>query len=299
MARSMGRCLLTIAGLFALSSGLCGCASSTESAQRDELTAHVGVYPPPAGNIPRVRVGVPKFQVTDPSIRGENLEVVAADQLTSLAFQTQRFSVIERAQLDQMLREQNLEGIVRDGELAQAGQVRGVDYLFVGKVTNLRVKKEKAGRGLGLARVTRYVGGLDFEKKSVTIKVDCGVDLRLVDPTSGEIVAAHFGEYQRTDAASAFGLDILGASASADVDLKIDKDNKGKILRLALDESLRKMLPAIDQSLLARAASPGSVQPASGTTPSASGTPAFCSGCGGKLVPGAKFCAGCGNKVQQ
>ena len=81
---------------------------------------------------------------------------------------------------------------------------------------------------------------------SQSITVDIGVDIRLVDPSSGDTVAAHFSEFSQTDSSSGFGIDILGASADSDADLNIDADNRGKLLRFALDDALRQMLPEID-----------------------------------------------------
>lgn len=233
------------------------CVSSGESASGDSLTAHVGTYPPPPSDIQRVRVGVPQFQVA----KGVTDEVteLAADQITTLLVNTERFDVIERAQLDQLLKEQNLEGIVKGGELAQQAQVRGVDYLLIGKITNLRVKGEKSGRSFGLGHLPipgaagGAIGLFDYNNKSSKITVDCGVDLRLVDPTSGAVAVAQSSDYKKTDSISAMGIDILGADANAEAELTIDADNKGKVLRLALDDCVRKMLPKVDRTLVARA----------------------------------------------
>jgi len=129
-----------------------GCTSSGETAQRDMLTAHVGSYSPPPAVAVRPRVGVPPFSVQAAhgwGGGGSDLNSLAADQMSTLLDQTGRFSVIERTQLQKLLDEQNLEGIVRPGELAKPGRVRGVDYLLLGKVTNLRVKREQTSAGLG------------------------------------------------------------------------------------------------------------------------------------------------------
>lgn len=232
------------------------CASTSESAQRDPLTENVGVYYAPPAGILRPRIGVPRFKVTGEG-GGASLDELAADQLTTLAFQSDRFEVIERAQLEQLLDEQDLEGIVKAGEMTHPAQVRGVDYLFLGKVTNLRIKAEKSSSGFGLAKIAGFGGGVgafDFRRKDSKITAECGVDLRLVDPETGSLMAAHFGEFKRTDTIGAFGIEVLGFHAGADADLQIDEDNRGKILRLALDDALRKMLPRIDRELIAAAA---------------------------------------------
>jgi len=66
-------------------------------------------------------------------------------------------------------------------------------------------------------------------------------------------VAANFSEYQRVDSLGSMGVSILGANSQADADLSVDADSQGKILRLALDDCIRKMMPKVDRALIARA----------------------------------------------
>src|SRR5688500_5826824 len=273
---------LALAGLMslALAAGFgAGCASSKETAGRDTLTENVGRYEAPPSNTAKPRVGVPPFNVkTGAGFSGGNdLNDLAADQMTTLLDASERFSVIERTQLTKLLDEQNLEGIVTPGEMAKPAQVRGVDYLLLGKVTNLRVKKEDKSRGFGLAQVGGLIGGADVKKKDVVITTEAGVDIRLVDPTTGEVLLSNFSEYKKTDEAGAFGLDVLGASAEADANIQIDEDDKGKILRLALDDALRKSLPKLDKFLKSgkvKAAGQSAEAPAAPAAPAAPVVPA-------------------------
>lgn len=288
---AVGLCVVVLGALIG------GCASSSESAGADTLTANVGVYPPAPSGAARPRVGVPAFSVTTGrGFRDEAaLDALAADQATTLIDATGRFTVIERVQLQKLLDEQRLVGVVKDGELSARGQVRGVDYLLLGKVTNLRMKKEDKSRSFGFAQVGNWLGGADVKKKDVVITVECGVDIRLVNPVSGELMMSSFSEFKRMDKAEAMGVDILGASAEADVDIQITDDDKGKILRLALDDAIRKSLTKIDKfvtSPAAMGASPTPAAPVNGTT-----AKAFCPGCGKAVTPGAKFCPGCGGKI--
>ena len=237
--------------LLALSGTLLACASTSESVSADTLTANVGRYAPPPSNITRPRVGIPSFTVSGAQAKAE-MNNVAADQISTLLVQSQRFSVIERAQMDKLIAEQNLSNVVRNGELAAAGEIRGVDYLLLGKVTNLRTKVARTKRGFGLGKLGGFigVGAGDYEKEDVEITTECGVDLRLVSPESGEVAVANFSEFKRKDKASAVGVEILGFNADANADLSISNDDYGKILRLALDDAVRKMLPSVDQFLV-------------------------------------------------
>jgi curli biogenesis system outer membrane secretion channel CsgG len=324
MRMTQVRFVLGVVAVVVVAVGIEGCATSSESASKQQLTAHVGRYDAPPAGLIRPRTGVPAFESVG---RGSTAELndVAADQLTTLATNSERFDVIERAQLTQLLKEQGLEGIVKPDELAQSGKVRGVDFLLLGKVSNLRVKAEQARRDFGLGKIPipgaagGAAGLFDFTRQDSTITAECGVDIRLVDATSGSVAAAQHSDYTRTDTIGAFGVEIIGAGAGADADLQLDEDNKGLILRLALDDALREMLPKVDRALIARsreikkaeAAAAAAAAPAPAVTPAPaaaeSGAPApaepaaakkFCSGCGTALAAGVKFCAGCGTKVE-
>lgn len=301
-----------------------GCSSSHESASRDTLTENVGHYSPPPSDAPRPRVGVPPFNVTTAGGFSNNgdLNGLAADQMTTLLDQSDRFHVIERAQLQKLLDEQNLEGIVRPGELAKPGQVRGVDYLLLGKVTDLAVKREKKGNSFGFAQLGGFIntGGADVKNDETVITTTCGVDIRLVDPTTGELLTTSFSEFKKTDSAKSMGVAILGANAQSNADVDMSEDDKGKILRLALDDALRKSLPKIDHWLRNQPVKSSDATPtptptpapvAPVATPTAAPAPAgqtgaaptavagkkFCPNCGAPNDPDAKFCAKCGAKL--
>jgi len=312
------RGLMRVGAALALALGsvaVIGCSHSSESASRDTLTKDVGQYPPAPSGVNKPRVGVPPFAVQAQGgfSGGGDLNSLAADQMTTLLDQSDRFHVIERAQLQKLLDEQQLEGIVRPGELAKQANVRGVDYLLIGKVTNLRVKRENKGNSFGLAQVGGLVnvGGADVKNNETVITTECGVDIRLVDPSTGELMSSNFSEFKRTDSASSMGLSILGANAQSNADVQLSEDDKGKILRLALDDALRKSLPKIDKFLRNQPAkssndsapSPQSSVPANnavGSSNTGTAAPAgkkFCPNCGAQIAADAKFCPSCGKKV--
>ena len=314
-----------------------GCASTGESAKKDKLTSNVGKYEPaPQVQGERPRVGVPPFKIEKNQTKVHNLDSMAADQMTTLLDQTERFNMIERAQIEQLLDEQNLEGIVTPEEMAKAGGVRGVDYLLVGRVTNFRVKQDQTKSGLNLGGIGGQIGGgkfgagqSGFDKKNMKITTECGIDLRMVDPTTGRIAASHFGEFKRTDSANALGVTVLGVGTTSDAEVTIEEDDAGKILRLACDEALRKMLPKIDRELQSRgksgtrssaakappksaavaddAAGDPDATPApkasatgnnaAGAAPTAAGAK-FCGQCGEKVAANVKFCPKCGTKIE-
>lgn len=299
--------LATLVGL----SVLVGCQSTSESASVNQLSSNVGFYPAPPVNVARPRVGVPPMGVGSDASAG--MELMAADQLATLLVRTDRFNVVERGQLQMLLDEQDLEGIVADGELARPAAIQGVDYLLIGKVTNLRTKATKTGGKSGFGQILSFtgkhiaggIGGLDVDSEKVQMKVECGVDLRLVDPSTGSVLDASFSEYTRTDKATAFGVQVLGVGADANAEIEMSEDDRGLILRLAFDDALRKMLPTLDRKLAARshelgaatsAAAVPAVEP-SNDAPQSPKSASFCSQCGTKATGGAAFCGGCGAKL--
>lgn len=290
-----------------------GCATTGEQAERDTVTRNVGQYAAAPAVTQKPRVGVPPFDIqqSDFSFSGNSMEAMAADQLTTLMHMTNRFEVIERTQLTQLLAEQGLEGIVRPGELAQPGQVRGVDYLLLGKITAFRVKASRTSEEAGVTNglISRkllkgFTGGINQDKTTLTTEV--GVDLRLVDPTTGAIKSTQFSQYKQQDTAESFGIDVAGVGGSGNADVRISEDDAGKIMRLAFDDALRKMIPQIDSLLVNEWRNTGTASVnvntgavAGGEAAStASSTPKFCPQCGESLASGVKFCGDCGHKLQ-
>ena len=246
-----------------------GCASTGESAGVDALVADVGQYPAPPSAVVRPKLGVPPMQVSGSGnafgfdvSSSEQIEENAADQLTTLWQKSRRFRMIERAQLNQLLREQDLEGIVRADEAAMLGEVRGLDYLCIGKVTNFEVRVDTKSSGMGVGGGGRWtdkllgsrdpLGGFQggFDRKNSTITITCGVDLRIVDPSTGEIAVAETSTINRELKADSLGVDLDLFRTEADADIQINEDDAGKLLRLALDQTIRQMLPEVDELLI-------------------------------------------------
>jgi curli biogenesis system outer membrane secretion channel CsgG len=284
--------------------GLVGCATTGETAQRDRTTENIDNFTSPPSGTQRLMAAVPPFETNEKdifgySITGNELSSLAADQMTTLLFKTGRFKVIERAQLNQLLREQNLEGIVKEGELAQMGKVRGVDYLLLGKITNFRIKREDTSTDYGVGgRISRELldgiaGG--FRKDTTRITSEVGVDIRLVDPESGEVLMAEFSEYERTDTADSMGIRVAGIGGSGNSNVQVGKDDAGQVLRLAFADALKKAMPQIDRLMIEKSREAGA---SAAPSEAPAGASKFCGSCGSKIAASTKFCSSCGAKVQ-
>lgn len=290
---------------------LAGCGTSTKEEYKRDPMPEIGNYKPHPEPWTKVRVAVNKFmdKTNNRASHSRPVGEQAGEQYETLVVRSDRFNVVERLQLENILKEQGLEGVVDPAELAKPGRIRGVDYLFLGAITNFRVKINKTKTGGGIFdAVIKPIAPLDIDTSKTEIETQVGVDIKLVNTTTGEIIAKDFGEVSRIDTASAWGVRVLGIGGSAKNELKIDEDAQGKLLRWALDESYKKILPILDN----RFSKPQptycptcKVELASGsnfcTKCGKSSTKPTCSkvGCGQELESGAKFCNKCGTKVEQ
>ena len=294
----MKRTLSTL-GLIVLLAG-CG-TSSSETVSRDKMP-DVGNYPPPpAGSNTRLRAGVIQFE----DKTNAKVADAAGEQLETLAVSSKRFNLIDRMRMKDVLKEQSLEGIVDPAELAKPGKIRGVDYMFFGVVTNFALKTEKTANHGGM--FDSFLGGaapLKIDTSKTIITTDIGVDIKLVNTTTGEIVSKQFGEVKKEMSASAWGVRVLGIGGDAKNNVQVDKDSQGKLMRYAVDEALRKMLPDIDDKISHPAAM---LCPKCKTEIAANAS--FCTKCGwsaeslkctkcqAPLELNAKFCGKCGTKA--
>ena len=96
--------------------------------------------------------------------------------------------VIERSRLDAILTEQDISNSDRAdpsaATVAKIGSLLGVRYLIVGSVTQFSF--EQHGVGFGAGGWTRFIGGVNI----VTSKAHVGLTARMIDTSTGEIIAA-------------------------------------------------------------------------------------------------------------
>jgi curli biogenesis system outer membrane secretion channel CsgG len=103
--------------------------------------------------------------------------------LESALFATNRFVIVEREQLDTVIKEQDLQTsgrAAKAADVAQTGKLRSARYLATGKVTEASSDTSGDGGGLNIKGIR--IGG-SSAKSAIVIVV------KLVDTTSGQIVA--------------------------------------------------------------------------------------------------------------
>lgn len=105
------------------------------------------------------------------------------DMLTTALFNTNRFIVLEREQLDEIMAEQDLAaaGRIKKGTEAKTGEIYGAELMITAAVTEFEGTKSGVGGGTRILGVS--VGG-GVKKGHVAI------DIRIVDTNTSQIVAA-------------------------------------------------------------------------------------------------------------
>jgi curli biogenesis system outer membrane secretion channel CsgG len=289
---------------------LVSCGTSTTETYKEDKMEAIGNYTPPPTGYTKPRAAIVEFQdKTSAHGRGWYAKPVGeqgGEQFETLVSRSDRFNLIERLRLSDLKKEQSEVGTVDPSEIAKAGKVRGVDYMFFGAVTNFKVLVNKTKTAGGIFdRVVGPVAPVSIDTSKTVVKTDVGIDVKLVNTTTGEIVVKEFAELTREDKASAWGVRVLGIGGDAKNELQIDADSQGKILRWACDATLKKMLDRIDSKF--SRPMPSYCPTCKTELPSGQKfcskcgkgvEPQGCAKCGAKLELNAKFCGGCGAKVE-
>lgn len=153
-----------------------------------------------------------------------------SDMLITELTKTGNYSVIERAELDKILAEQNLgaQGIVTSESAAQAGKVLGVEIALLGAVTEFGYKKSDTGG--------RFKSiGIGVQSQSATVALDC----RLVNTTTGEIISA---ENMRKEKSSK-GLKVN----TRKIDFRSQKDFDESLVGKAARDAVKDVINLLDK----------------------------------------------------
>jgi curli biogenesis system outer membrane secretion channel CsgG len=129
-----------------------------------------------------------------------------SDMLVQKLVQDGKYSVIERNAIDKILKEQNFSNSDRadSSTAAKLGRILGVDAVIMGSITQFGRDDKSTGIGGGGFGLGRFGFGGVKEKKA---KAVCAITARLVNTTTGEILAAVTGEGESTRS----GTSLVGA----------------------------------------------------------------------------------------
>ena len=149
---------------------------------------------------PKARIAVSQFK--DKTGKGWWTGAIGdgmADMLSTALFHSNRYIVLERQQVSDVLREQDLgaAGRIKKGTEAPIGEIEGAELLITGAVTEFEGAASGVGGGIGGVGGTagRILGGIAGGIK----KAHMAIDVRVIDTKTSRIVAATSVEGEATD----------------------------------------------------------------------------------------------------
>jgi curli biogenesis system outer membrane secretion channel CsgG len=201
-----------------------GCAttpggSGVGSAEKPAMAAMatpVSTTPPPSYDGLKKRLAVIRLEnkvktpLPDASWQiGEGL----TEMLTTELYRTGRFIMVERSALADIVKEQELgqTGLVQKETATKVGELLGAQLLVAGAVTEFESSTSGGGAGVG-------VMGLALAMRTNNAHV--GVDIRLVDSTTGQIVKSYYADAKANESALGLAGNVRGIRFGSDAFLK-------------------------------------------------------------------------------
>ena len=153
---------------------------------------------------------------------------IMTEQLLVAIHSSGGYTVVERAQMNQVIKEQGFQNIMTDPNKAtELGKLSGADYSLVGKVIMTVVGNNPTastvsslGNALGLGQIGNMADG--FVKK---FKSKVQIDVRFVDNTTGEIIIAKTIEGSKTGATQVEALNAACQNAAENFLKELDTVN--------------------------------------------------------------------------
>ena len=171
-----------------------------------------------------------------------------ADMLVTNLVRNGTYSVIERKQLDQVMREQNFQqsGRADPSSAVQLARLLGVDAIIIGSITQFGRDDKKLGVAGGVRVGGIGLGGIG--KKSA--KAVVVIDARIVSTTTAEIlgVSTGHGESKRSGLTLAGGAGVGGVAAGGVFDM-----GSSNFANTIIGEATRAAVDSLTSELVASA----------------------------------------------
>lgn len=191
---------------------LASCAPGTKIRQKQSTTVDVTEKVKSNYTGPRRRIGVVAFENKAPYAQARIGET-ATDILITELVKSNKFIVVERDKMNKLLDEQKLgqSGAIDPNTAARVGKILGLNAIVTGSISQFGLKKE----------------GKDFIiSQSKQQKVECTVDIRVVDVETGQVLMADSGKGVAEKRSGKF----LGMGNQS----KYDETLEGEALRAAI-----------------------------------------------------------------
>ncbi len=184
----------------------------------------------------KARVAVTKF--IDKSAKGRSYGAIGegmAEMLANALFSTNRYIVLERQSLDDVLQEQDLgaSGRVKQETAARIGEIEGAELLIEGPITEFEPGTSGAGGGLGgLSRGLGIIGGIAGGIKTSHV----ALIVKGIDSKTSRRLASEQVEGKATDIGGGIG---LGGGRLAGAFGGFSNTPMEKAIRIAIEEAVR------------------------------------------------------------
>ena len=182
---------------------------------------------------PKARIAAGDFQV---KAAGATIEIGDGlrEMLVTALFNTNRFIVLERQAIQDVMLEQDLgaSGRVKRATAAPIGQLEGAELLVYGVVSEFKPDASGVNIGIGMSRVPLQAGG-------GTRNAHMAVDLRVIDTVTGRIVFATRVEGKATDYHAGMSTQIGGGSTRMPISLGAYQNTPmEKAIRVCIDKAV-------------------------------------------------------------
>ncbi|MDO8584046.1 MAG: CsgG/HfaB family protein, partial [bacterium] len=191
----------------------------------------------------KARVAVAQFGATDRFAAvygGWNIGGGLAAQLVTALIDTRRMVVVERATLSKVLMEQELgqAGMASQFTNTPTGQLLGVDYMIVGEVTEFEEREMGGGGSVAVLK------GFGPKVSGEAIAAYVGMDIRLVDTRTGEILLSHQSKGRAWEKAVGTKIDYKVIDFGGDL---FHKTPLGRATRRAIEDAVEVIAQTLQQ----------------------------------------------------
>ncbi|TAL18023.1 hypothetical protein EPN96_03115 [bacterium] len=175
------------------------------------------------------RIAVLKFTEKSSGNWSGHVGTASEDWFVDALVNTKKFSVMERQQLEALLREQKFQvsDDVSQSTAVQAGKMAGVQFMVFGNI-DFSQKKQQVHSGGGLSGLVGGLWGSAGKKTS-----EGNLTARVVNVQTGEIVFSK----SETVSTSNYSIDVMGTGAGTDWDETVAK----KVFMPAVEEITEEM----------------------------------------------------------
>lgn len=207
----------------------------------------------------KVRIAVLDFDFS--SVSNPNLLSVlqggskgVSDMLVNRLVKNGNFVVLERSQIEAILREQNLgdSGRVDAGTAAQIGRILGVEAVIIGSVTQFDIQQRRSGGGF-----------LGFGASSSDTDAYVKLNIRVVNTTTSEILFV--AEGNGNDSQSDTQVNVLGFGGGAST------SNEGRLLTKATEKAIDQVITELNSKSTDLASLPKTLPSVDATVADATG----------------------------